>query len=110
MIDAGGYAHDTVGEDMELVLRLRTRAMETGRPHHVDFIPDPVAWTEVPERLGTLARQRDRWQRGLADALWRYRHTFLNPRYGALGMVAMPYFVLVELLAPLVEAIGIVGK
>lgn len=56
-----------------------------------------------------LARQRDRWQRGLADVLWRYRRLLLNPRYGSLGMIVLPYFVLVELLAPLVEALGLLG-
>lgn len=109
MIGVGGYAHDTVGEDMELVLRLRRRALEAGKPHLVEFIPDPVAWTEVPESLRTLGRQRDRWQRGLADALWRHRGMVLNPRYGAVGMIALPYFVFVELLAPVIEVIGIIG-
>jgi cellulose synthase/poly-beta-1,6-N-acetylglucosamine synthase-like glycosyltransferase len=74
----------------------------------VVFVPDPTAWTEVPESLGVLGRQRDRWHRGLADTLWRHRRLFLNPRYGAMGMVVFPYFVLVELLAPVVEALGLV--
>jgi cellulose synthase/poly-beta-1,6-N-acetylglucosamine synthase-like glycosyltransferase len=56
-----------------------------------------------------LGRQRDRWQRGLADVLWRHRHVMLRPRYGALGLVAFPYFVLVELLAPVVELVGLIG-
>jgi cellulose synthase/poly-beta-1,6-N-acetylglucosamine synthase-like glycosyltransferase len=106
---AGGYAHDTVGEDMELVIRLRRIGYERGEPHGVAFVPDPVAWTEVPESLKVLGRQRDRWHRGLADVLWRHRTIFFNRRYGAMGMVAFPYFVLVELLAPVVEAIGLIG-
>ena len=109
VLAAGGYLHDTVGEDMELVLRLRRRGYETGGRTHIAFVPDPVAWTEVPETLRVLGRQRDRWQRGLADVLWRHRGTFLNPRYGAMGLVVFPYFVLVELLAPVVEAVGLVG-
>ena len=109
VIAAGGYLHDTVGEDMELVLRLRQRGYETGGPHRVDFVPDPVAWTEVPESLKVLGRQRDRWQRGLADVLWRHRVLLFNPRYGAMGLVVFPYFLFVELLAPLVEAVGLVG-
>jgi cellulose synthase/poly-beta-1,6-N-acetylglucosamine synthase-like glycosyltransferase len=106
---AGGYAHDTVGEDMELVIRLRRLGYEQGGPNEVAFVPDPVAWTEVPERMRVLARQRDRWHRGLADTLWRHRRLFFNPRYGAMGMVAFPYFVFVELLAPLVEVVGLLG-
>ncbi|HET6231861.1 MAG TPA: glycosyltransferase [Longimicrobiaceae bacterium] len=109
VLAAGGYAHDTVGEDMELVLRLRRHGYETGGPHRIDFVPDPVAWTEAPETLRVLGRQRDRWHRGLADVLWRHRGLLFNPYYGAMGLVAYPYFLLVELLAPLVEAIGILG-
>jgi len=109
MVAAGGYVHDTVGEDMELVANLRRRGIEEGGPQDVRFVPDPVAWTEVPESLRVLGRQRDRWQRGLADVLWRHRRLCLNPRYGALGMVVFPYFVAVELLGPVVEALGLLG-
>ena len=109
VIAAGGYLHETVGEDMELVARLRRRGVEQRTPHRVEFIPDPVAWTEVPESLRILGRQRDRWQRGLADVLWRYRDVAFRPRYGTLGLVALPYFILVELLAPLVELVGLLG-
>lgn len=109
VLEAGGYTHDTVGEDMELVLKLRRNAYEKKTPGRVAFVPDPVAWTEAPETLRVLGRQRDRWHRGLADTLWRHRRCMLNPRYGALGMIAYPYFVFIELLAPLVELIGFLG-
>ncbi len=109
VLDAGGYAHDTIGEDMELVARLRRRSYETHAPGRVAFIPDPVAWTEVPETFRGLGRQRDRWHRGLADVLRRNRRLLFNPRYRAFGLVVYPYFVIVELLAPVVEACGLVG-
>jgi cellulose synthase/poly-beta-1,6-N-acetylglucosamine synthase-like glycosyltransferase len=109
VIQAGGYLHETVGEDMELVVRMRRRGIEQKGPSRVDFIPDPVAWTEVPESLRVLGRQRDRWQRGLADVLWRHRRILGNPRYGAMGLVVFPYFMLVELLGPVIEALGLVG-
>lgn len=109
IIDAGGYEHATVGEDMELVARLRRRSAEDGSPGTVAFIPDPVAWTEVPESLRVLGRQRDRWHRGLADVLWRHRRALLNPRYRSLGLVALPYFTFIELFAPVVEAAGLLG-
>lgn len=108
-IDAGGYEHATVGEDMELVARLRRLAIERGAPDTVVFIPDPVAWTEVPESVRVLGRQRDRWHRGLADVLWRHRRALLNPRYRSLGLVALPYFTFIELLGPVVEAVGLIG-
>jgi cellulose synthase/poly-beta-1,6-N-acetylglucosamine synthase-like glycosyltransferase len=107
MIAAGGYRHDTVGEDMELVVRMRRLAHERGAPERIVFVPDPVAWTEAPRRLRVLARQRDRWHRGLADVIGRHRRVVFNPRYGAMGLVVAPYFVFVELLAPVVELIGL---
>lgn len=109
MRDAGGYQSDTVGEDIEMVVRLRRMSYERRGPGRVEFIPDPVAWTEAPEALGALGRQRDRWQRGLADVLWTHRRILFNPRYRELGLVVFPYFVFVELLAPLVEAVGLIG-
>lgn len=107
VVSAGGYTNDTVGEDVELVVRLRRQGFERGGPTRVDFIPDPVAWTQVPESLRVLGRQRDRWHRGLADALWRHRRLLFDPRYGALGLVGYPFFLFIELLAPILEALGI---
>jgi cellulose synthase/poly-beta-1,6-N-acetylglucosamine synthase-like glycosyltransferase len=108
MIEAGGWLHDTVGEDMELVVRLRRLGYERGTASAVVFVPDPTAWTEVPESLGVLGRQRDRWHRGLTDTLWRHRRLLFNPRYGRMGLLVFPYFVIVELLAPIVEASGLI--
>ena len=105
-IDAGGYAHDTVGEDMEIVTRMHRKLREQGRPYKITFAPDPVSWTEVPASLKVLRRQRDRWHRGLMDTLLRNRRMLLNPRYGAVGMLAMPYFVLFEFLGPVIEIFG----
>lgn len=106
VLAAGGYLHGTVGEDMELVARLRRNA-RGGGPGAIRFVPDPVAWTEVPDTRKVLGRQRDRWHRGLADVLWRYRGSIANPRERALGLVVYPYFFLVELLAPVIEALGL---
>ena len=109
ILTAGGYRHDTVGEDMELVVRLKRLSYERGEPGEIAFVPDPVAWTEAPESLRVLGRQRDRWQRGLADVLWRHRGMLFNPRYGVTGMIVIPYYVFVELLAPVIEALGLIG-
>lgn len=109
VLDAGGYMHDSVGEDMELVVRMRRRALDKGEPNQVISIPDPVAWTEVPESLRTLGRQRDRWHRGLSDVMWQFRGMVFNPRYGTVGVVVVPFFLFVELLGPVVEALGVLG-
>lgn len=108
LIEAGGYLHATVGEDIEIVARIRRNGVQNNKPARIEFVPDPVAWTEVPSSLGPLGRQRDRWHRGLADVMWRYRHVICHPKYGMLGMVAFPYFILVELLAPVIEALGLI--
>jgi cellulose synthase/poly-beta-1,6-N-acetylglucosamine synthase-like glycosyltransferase len=109
VIDVGGYAHDTVVEDMELVLRLRRRGHETGGPHRVVFVPDPVAWTLAPTSTPALGRERERWHRGLADALWRHRAVLMHARYGALGLVVFPFVLVMELFAPVVELLGVLG-
>lgn len=109
VIESGGYLWDTVGEDIELVARLRRKAHLDKTPNRVEFIPDPVAWTEAPESLKILGRQRDRWHRGLSDVMWRYKMLLFNPRYRSLGMIVYPYFLFVELLGPVVEAVGLVG-
>lgn len=109
LVAAGGYAHDTVGEDMELVVRLRRHAIERGEPGKVAFVPDPVAWTEAPESLRVLGRQRDRWHRGLCDTMWSHRKILFNPRFGRMGLIAYPYFVVLELFAPVVELLGLAG-
>ncbi|MCB0995258.1 MAG: glycosyltransferase family 2 protein [Acidimicrobiales bacterium] len=107
VVDIGGYEHASVGEDMELVVRLRRRAYEERHRARVVFSPDPVAWTEAPESWRTLARQRNRWFRGLLDVLVRHRRMLFNPRYGSAGMLAMPYYLVVEALSPVVESLGL---
>lgn len=109
VIASGGYLNDSVGEDVELVVRLRRHGYETNGPNRVAFIPDPVAWTEVPSSWKVLGRQRDRWHRGLFDTLWRHRTMCFNRRYGAVGFIVYPYFLFVELLAPVIELLGLVS-
>lgn len=100
---AGGYSTDTVGEDAELVVRMHRHLRERGEEYRIEFVPDPVCWTEAPESMRVLSRQRRRWQRGLAETLWRHRAMFCRPRYGTLGMIALPYFLVFELIGPLFE-------
>ena len=99
----------TVGEDMDLVLRLHRHCVDKGIPYAVRYVPEPVCWTQVPSDLGSLLGQRNRWQRGLVDCLWHNRVMMLNPKYGNAGMIGMPYFLIVELLGPLIEFIGYAG-
>jgi len=109
VVAAGGYSSRTVGEDMELIVRLHRHLREREQRYAISFVPDPVAWTEVPDSLRVLTRQRDRWQRGLIQSLSLHKRMLFNPRYGRIGMVAFPYFWFMEGLGPVVEFLGYVA-
>ncbi len=106
-IKCGGYNNKTVGEDMELVVRMRKYMFEHKKKHRVEYLPDPLCWTEVPSNLKTLSRQRNRWTRGLIDSLRIHRGLFFNPKFGALGLLGYPFWFFFEWLAPIIEVIGI---
>ncbi|MEK7389320.1 MAG: glycosyltransferase [Elusimicrobiota bacterium] len=107
VIDVGGYRTGTVGEDMDLVTRLHARMRENGTSDYlIKFLPDPVCWTEVPDTLRVLIRQRRRWQKGLLQVLCAHSRMFLNPRYGAVGLIAYPFFFIFEGWGIVIELIG----
>jgi len=108
VIEAGGYRSDTVGEDMELVVRLHRTYRLARRPYRIRFVPDPICWTEAPESLSVLQRQRARWQRGLLESLFANRRLFLHPRGGAPGWLAFPAMLAFEAVGPILEIIGYV--
>jgi cellulose synthase/poly-beta-1,6-N-acetylglucosamine synthase-like glycosyltransferase len=107
LFDAGGLSTSVVGEDMELVVRLHRHCLEHGRPYRIVFQPDPVVWTEAPESIRTLSRQRNRWQRGTLQALARHSAMLGNPRYGRIGLLALPYYAIFEALGPMIEVAGL---
>lgn len=109
LVEVGGFATDTVGEDMEIVTRLHRVCRETRRPYRVVFRADPVCWTQVPTSPRMLASQRNRWQRGTLEVLSTHAAMFGNPRYGAVGVIAMPYYLVFEGLAPVIECLGYAG-
>lgn len=104
--EVGGFWTDTVGEDMEMVIRLHRHLAEQGRKDRIEFVASPVSWTECPEDWKVLSRQRKRWQRGLAQTLWRHRQMVGRRRYGIVGCLSLPYFWLFELLGPVLTSIG----
>jgi biofilm PGA synthesis N-glycosyltransferase PgaC len=106
VINCGGYNPDTVGEDMELVVRMRRYMEERDEPYRVSFIPDPLCWTEAPASFKILGRQRNRWARGTIETLRFHKKMFFNPRYGLLGMLSYPYWLFFEFLAPIIEFLG----
>jgi len=103
----GGYRASSIGEDMDVVARMHRHLREKGVDYQIRFVPDPMCWTEVPSDLRSLGRQRARWQKGLLDVLWPNRDMLFRPRYGRIGCFALPYLWLFELLAPIMEIVGI---
>jgi cellulose synthase/poly-beta-1,6-N-acetylglucosamine synthase-like glycosyltransferase len=109
VIKCGGYNHDTVGEDMELVVRMRRYLEERNIPYKVAFIPDPLCWTEAPASYKILARQRNRWTRGTVETLKMHKKMFFNPKFGILGMLSYPYWFFFEMCAPAIEFLGFIA-
>ncbi|SMO68309.1 glycosyltransferase family 2 protein [Fodinibius sediminis] len=104
--EVGGYLPDTVGEDIELIIRLHSHYQERNTDYKIRFLPEPICWTEVPDDYTSLKNQRNRWHRGLADAIWRHRKMLFNPTYGYIGMFILPFFLFFELLGPIVRVGG----
>ena len=108
VIKAGGYNHNTVGEDMELIVRMRRYMHDHGLQYCVTYVPDPLCWTESPSDLKILGRQRNRWTRGTIETLWTHRDLFFNPKYGLFGLLSFPYWFFFEWLAPILEFLGLI--
>ncbi len=108
VIAAGGYDSATMGEDMELVVRLHRFCRASHRPYQIKYAADAVCWSQAPERLRDLSKQRKRWQRGLFQSMWAHRHIGANPRYGVVGLLSYLYFLFYELLSPYIEVFGVV--
>jgi len=108
VVTVGGYDSDAIGEDMELVLRLHRHFKTSGEDYKISFVPDPICWTDAPEDLTTLGKQRIRWQHGLGQCLSKHRSLLFDRRAGAVGWLAVPFFVVFELFGPFVELAGYV--
>lgn len=108
VIGVGGFTKGSMGEDMDLVLKLHRHMKKIGKEYRIEFIPEPVCWTEAPETLAVLGRQRSRWQRGALECFFRYRGMFLNPRYGRIGLLGMVHIFIVDVVGPVAEVLGYV--
>ncbi len=106
VISVGGYRHNTIGEDMELVVRLHRIFRQRRKRYRIHFVPNPICWTEAPEDYRSLRNQRVRWQQGLCESMASNKSLFLNPRAGAVGMFAYPFMAVFEWFGPLIEALG----
>ena len=108
VIEVGGYKTNTIGEDMEIVVRLHQYMRAHHRRYKIIFCEDAVCWTQGPMSAGDIRSQRRRWQIGLLDTLLSHKSLFLNLRYGTVGLMAIPYNWVFELFGAVVEALGYV--
>jgi len=108
IIEVGGYTRNCVGEAMELVVKLHQLMHDKKRKYAVRFLPDPICWTQPPERLSDLKKQRKRWHVGLIDTLLKHKSMLFNPKYGRIGMICLPYYWIFELAGPAIETFGYV--
>lgn len=106
IIDIGGYKTDTIGEDMELVVRLHKYMRKNKSKYKISFITDSICWTEVPQTLSILMKQRIRWQIGLGETIWTHKDILFNKNFGFIGLFSFPFLLFVEFLTPILELIG----
>lgn len=106
VIDVGGFDPKTIGEDYELVMKIHTHCRKNKIDYQIKFVPEPVCWTEVPEHLSVLRSQRIRWQQGGLEVFFKYKHLLFNPKYGRIGMVALPINFIIDVLGPIFELLG----
>lgn len=106
VVEIGGYRQGSIGEDMEIVMRLHKYFRLKNPDTKITFIPDPICWTEAPESLKILMRQRTRWQKGTIECLLLHKDLLFNHNYGLMGLVAVPYYLIYEFLGPIIEMIG----
>ena len=106
-LEVGGYDTKTVGEDMEIIVRMRRHMEEKKVKYRVAYIPDPLCWTEAPDNYKIFISQRNRWTRGTIETLKKHRKIGFNPKYNALGVISYPYWFFFERLAPIIEVLGL---
>lgn len=107
LVEVEGLDADCIGEDFELCVHIHQQMQRSKRDYRVQFVPEPVAWTEVPATFGVLRSQRRRWHRGMWEVLWKYRH-MVRPQHGRIGLIALPYYWVFELIAPVIELAGLI--
>ncbi len=106
VVAVGGYDQKSMGEDMELTMKLHEYYRKNKLPYSMKYVPDSVCWTQAPGSLKDLKKQRERWHCGLMQNFWKYRKMILNPKYGTIGMFTIPFMMLYELYCPFFILLG----
>ncbi|MCD6025189.1 MAG: hypothetical protein K0Q91_2105, partial [Fibrobacteria bacterium] len=108
VLEVGGFSHNTVGEDLEIILKMHRHLSNQKRDFVMRFVPEPVCWTEAPEDWKILGNQRKRWERGALEGFFKHKDMAFNPRYGNVGLIAFPMSLVTDVLGPIVEVLGYV--
>ncbi len=106
VVEAGGFMVGNVAEDMEMIVRLHRHMLKKKKPYRIRFVSDPICWTEAPDDLKMLGRQRRRWHLGLIQSIFQNKEMMFNPKFGKIGMAVLPYYVFFEILGPVIEVLG----
>lgn len=106
VVEVGGFTRGSLGEDLDMIVKLHRHMRQKKEPYRIEFLSDPVCWTEAPETWCVLGRQRVRWQKGALEVFWRYRDMLFNPRYGRIGLIGLPQILFFDVLGPLAEGLG----
>jgi len=108
VVEAGGFMVGNLAEDMDMIVRLHRHMLKKKKPYRIRFVSDPICWTEAPDDFKMLGRQRRRWHLGLIQTIFQNRVMMFNPRFGKIGMAVLPYYVVFEILGPVIEVLGYV--
>jgi cellulose synthase/poly-beta-1,6-N-acetylglucosamine synthase-like glycosyltransferase len=106
VVEIGGYRRGSTTEDLEIIVRLHEHYLREKKSYKIRFISDPICWTEVPESMKMLGRQRRRWHLGLIQTMFQHRSMIFSPKYGRIGLLVLPYYLLFETFGPIVEILG----
>ncbi len=109
VIDIGGYKVGSIGEDMELVVKMHAYCQSNKIPYKIKYVSDAICYSQAPAALKDLKGQRRRWHIGLFQSLFEHKHIFLRLHYGAVGTLSFLYYLFYELLSPYIELIGILA-
>ena len=106
--EVGGFSTGFTCEDIELTFRVHEHFRRAGKPYRILSLGETVGATEGPSTIGSLIRQRERWQRVIMETVFAYRRMLGRPRYGTVGMLGLPFYLLSEIAAPFVETFSFV--
>lgn len=106
LIEINGFDPNSIGEDMDLIVRMHKHYLDKNEDYKIGFIPDPLCWTEVPNNFKSLGIQRNRWQRGLLSSILNGSRIFISPDSSFFSKFSIPYYLVTEIIAPILEVMS----